>query len=132
MYNTLCSTIIPKKAKPSATVSHPNQVQTNNVPQFDLKNSDLFPIDDTDDILINFLNQTDYLNKYEEPQNKMVLTETNKNTSETSQIVPQEKTPTQPIQNFTRTVNNATNKPFIPTMHFPQSNVTINYNFYSE
>ena len=131
MFEVLSDTInVPKhKQPPSATISKlpaPSvQNPTNPQPQINFNIVDLFPFDeeqDTDDALLKFLETTEtQINTAS--NNDMQLVPSVQNKSETP---PTTKTQ---IQTFNQNVNSSTNRQFLPMMHFPHSNVTINYNF---
>ena len=141
MYDALNASVIPKKQKkiPVATAAKPPQEEAdlptindsevkqivsvneppseyenannnnnNNVTPQDLPpNFELFPFDETDDFLLEYLKK-----------NPSEITETPATTIANKQQV------------MTTTVNTMTTAmPIIPKMYFPNSNVTINYNF---
>ena len=125
MCDALADPIVPKIPKKSTI--QPIKSETAAVPDppppinFDLNAVDLFPMDDNDDALLNFLNANPDLDNAIQPAQQ-------ENTPSTSGI---NVTPN--VQNVQNVQNFATNLPsVIPKMYFPGSNVTINYNFHSK
>ena len=133
MYEALKDSVIAKKPKtePTATVSKPSEeentqdLQTINVNdlqdlQVDMNvnqnnnntelpaNFQLMPFEfeqDSDDFLLNYINSAPQMQKLESPPNTTILAKT------------------------TTTNTMSRSMPIIPKMYFPNSNVTINYNF---
>ena len=126
MFESLSKAILPpKQPKPSHTVTETNTELTienvqQNLPQFDLQ-----PLEDYDTIDDETLANLIYDNPLENALSDM----TNKNVV----AVPDGKSPQIPTQinNQVITNNNLPHQPFgrMPTMYFPNSSVTINYNF---
>ena len=128
MFEVLLDMInVPKrKTTPTSTVSKPqiNTPSTIQEPQIDFNIVDLFPFDeqeDDNDILVKFLDSTESQIKTTVPQNQIVPAMGNPSEVPT--------TTHNKIQTFNQNVNTSNNRQFLPMMHFPHSNVTINYNF---
>ena len=130
MSDALATPIMPKLPKitdqsvKSEEASTPVQPQP---PTFDLNAMDLFPIDDNDDVLINFINANPDFDKALQP------VETQKEPTPAPPPLQADINIQRNVQNVHNVQNFASNLPsVIPKMYFSGSNATINYNFHSK
>ena len=98
-------------------------------PNFTLATFETDPLHD--EILDKFLKNTENISNdtimaqvQSDKENQMVPQNVNSNTFQSPQ------NQNQNFQSITQNFDNAPIRPFFPTMHFSNSNVTVNYNFY--
>ncbi len=138
MFDVISSKIAPppapKRMKSETVSTPPEEQQLMGIQIVDLENID--PMENDDEVIQRFLNQ--YPNILDPkaaesllnapPKEQDTVQEQRPKSPEMVVNIPMQQ-PTIPLQSAATVNNSALNIPVIPKMYFPNSNVTINYNF---